>query len=46
MDTLYALLTAHFLFKCSICGSVISENVLKNLCNYSLASVDEVEMHI
>ena len=24
----------------------LSENVLKKLCNYSLATVDEVEMHI
>ena len=29
MDTLYALLTAHFLFYCSICGSV-KLNLLKN----------------
>ena len=45
MDTLYDLLTAHFLFCCSICGSVKWKCVEK-LCNYSLATVDEVEMHI
>ena len=45
MDTLYALLTAHFLFKCSICG-LVKLKCVEKLCNYSLATVDEVEMHI
>ena len=45
MDTLYALLTAHFLFIGSICGS-IKEKCVEKLCNYSLATVDEVEMHV
>ena len=45
MNTLYALLTAHLLFYCSICGLVKCKCV-ENLCNYSLATVDEVEMHI
>ena len=45
MDTMYALLTAHILFHCSICCSVKGKCVEK-LCNYSLATVDEVEMHI
>ena len=45
MDTLYAMLTVISRF---IVDFVVrlSENVLQKLCNYSLATVDEVEMHI